>query len=108
MFTAAIAIVAAANVPGTPAVVEGLKHELELLNKKSADGKGSAKHAAEVRANMDKVVTVLSDEGIRAADVGTLADFSIQRTTALLKKLVDSGEVVRDEVKKVAYFSLAE
>jgi predicted transcriptional regulator len=89
-------------------VTSGIKHELELLNKRSANKKPNPKVAAEQRGYMDSIVTALedADEPLRASAIATATGFSVQRVTALVKKMVDSGEVIRTENKKVATFSL--
>lgn len=92
-------------------VIDGIKHELELLAKRQTAGKGQdAKRAAEVAANMAAVKATLSaTEGKRSSEISAElgGDFSVQRVTALLKKLVDAGEVVRTTDKKVTTFTLA-
>lgn len=40
--------------------------------------------------------------------IGALSELSNQRVSALVRQLVESGELVREEVKRKAYFSLAE
>lgn len=90
-------------------VIEGIEHEIDLLNKRSSSGKVDAKHAAKVAADTDAVVSVLSTtEGKRAGDIAKEIDFSVQKVTALLKKLVDSGMATRTTEKKVTTFTLAE
>lgn len=39
-------------------------------------------------------------------NVPSLADLSNQRVSAIVRQLKDSGEVVREEIKRKAYFSL--
>lgn len=91
-------------------IISGVEHEIALLDKRAGSKSVNAKHTAEQREAMDTVTSVLANanEGVRATAIAEATGFSVQRVTALVKKMVDSGEVVRAEVKKVAFFSLGE
>ncbi len=91
-------------------MVAFIDHEIELLNKK----RGSSKPTATQKANedvMNRIVEVLSDvdERMTATEIVKALDneFTIQKVSALLKILVDRGQVAKAIEKKVAYFSLA-
>jgi DNA-binding transcriptional regulator GbsR (MarR family) len=55
-------------------------------------------------AEVGKAVTITELQNASA----TMAEYSNQKLSALLKKLVDAGEVVKTTEKKKSYFSLAE
>jgi predicted transcriptional regulator len=91
-------------------MVAFLKHEIELLEKKR--GSADSKKSEEQRAVMDIVLATLkaSNEPMTVsmlmkanADLGVLSN---QKVSAMLKKLVDNGEVVKTVEKKVSYFSV--
>jgi DNA-binding transcriptional regulator GbsR (MarR family) len=90
-----------------------IDHEVELLNKKSAKS-GETKTQKENVEVMAKIKTALAEVG-KAVTItelqnasATMAEYSNQKLSALLKKLVDAGEVVKTTEKKKSYFSLAE
>jgi hypothetical protein len=95
-------------------LVEFINHELELLDKKSASH--STAKTANQKANEEikkSIVNALVDIGkstisdLQKANED-MAQYSNQKLSALLKQMVDSGEVVRTTDKKKAYFEVAE
>ena len=93
-------------------MVAFLKHEIELLEKKrgSADSKKADAHAKEeqlvktVLATLGRKVTVTE---MLNASAELLAELKTnQKASAVLKRLVDKGEVVKTIEKKVSYFSV--
>jgi DNA-binding MarR family transcriptional regulator len=90
-------------------LVDGLKHEIELLDRKRTGSKGQdAKRAAEQREYMALIAGVMADtaEPMRAGDIAKATDLAVQRVSALLKKMVDAGAVAREQDKKVVTFTL--
>lgn len=92
---------------------EFIAHEIELLAKKnSAEKKPTAQQEANavIKAN---VLTVLADgEKRTVSDLLKLTPdlpdtMTNQRMSALVRQMVESGEVVRTEDKRKAYFSKA-
>ena len=90
-----------------------INHEVELLEKKSAKS-GQTKTQKENVGIMESIKTALGEVGkavtiteLQAAN-STMAQYSNQKLSALLKKLVENGEVVKITEKKKSYFSLAE
>lgn len=97
----------------TEAHCDFIKHEIELLDKKSAGNRKPTK-------------TQIANEGIKADIVGgmvegehytvtdliksneALADYSNQKISALVAQLVKEGKVVRSTEKGKTYFSLAD
>ena len=93
-------------------MVAFLKHEIELLEKKrgSADSKKVVTQAKEeqlvktVLATLGRKVTVTE---MLNASAELLAELKTnQKASAVLKRLVDKGEVVKTVEKKVSYFSV--
>ena len=103
---------------GNDMLVEFFNHEIELLSNKS--GKSSAKKNTEQETFMDIIRDVLSeapnpmqcgaiakDERILDFEWADKKETSPQRVSAMLKKMVDCGDVNKVVDKKVTYFSLA-
>ena len=90
------------------AAYDVIAHEVEMLNKKRASSKPDPKKAAEQTALMEAIYVVLedSDEPMRATAIATALSLSVQRVTALLKKMVTTGEVTRNVEGKVVTFTL--
>ena len=102
-----------ANYPLTPAEVEFIDHELELLAKKnSAEKKPTAQQVANagvaeaIVAHMQAEPTRLFSITELIKEVPACADLTNQRVSALLRQLVEAGKVKRTEDKRKAYFSL--
>lgn len=90
-----------------------VQHEIELLEKKSSkSGQTKTQKENEILmeqlvvalGEMEKAVTISEFQGLSKADVATLSN---QKISALLKKLVESGKVVKTVEKKKSYFSVA-
>ena len=100
-------------VQADPALVEFIDHELELLAKKNtADKKPTAQQEANAVIKQN-VLTVLADGEKRTVSdllkmVPDLPDtMTNQRMSAIVRQMVDAGEVIRTEDKRKAYFSKA-
>jgi len=89
-------------------VIEGIDHEIALLDKRAAAPAVNAKKAAEQKVEMDNIVATLgmSDEPMRAGEIAGVTGDAVQKVSALLRKLVADGTVERFEAKGVATFSL--
>jgi hypothetical protein len=94
-------------------MVAFLEHEIELLEKKkgSANSKKVGEHAKEeslvkaVLMALGKKATVTEMLG---ASMELMTELKTnQKVSAVLKRLVDKGEVVKTVEKKVSYFSIA-
>lgn len=91
-----------------------INHEIELLNKKSsAPGKKKTAHIKENEELMELIGIALELFG-KPVTVTTMikenaemSKLSSQKLSALLKKMIEAGKVVRTVEKKVPYFSLA-
>lgn len=106
-------------------LVEFINHEIELLNKKSASRKlGNTKSSQQNIEIMQKIKEVLAkqDEPIMIKDLlkntelskytyedkDEMKTLTSQKISALIKKMLDNGEVQRTTDKGNAYFSIAE
>lgn len=91
-----------------------INHEIELLNKKSsAPGKKETAHIKENEELMELIGIALELFG-KPVTVTTMikenaemSKLSSQKLSALLKKMIEAGKVVRTVEKRVPYFSLA-
>ena len=99
-------------VAGNEELVAFIDHELELLNKKASTK--STKVNDEQVALMEKIVNALNEIG-RSVTISELqkenaemAEYSNQKLSAMLKKLVDNKQVTRVVDKKRSCFMVAE
>ena len=92
-------------------LVEFAQHEIELIEKK-ASSKGST---ATQKENLDIMETIKQElkkmgRGVTISELQKksepLEQYSNQKLSALLKKLVDAGEVTKITDKKKSYFSI--
>ena len=90
-----------------------IDHELELLDKK-ASSKSSSKNTKEQEELMDKIVNALQEIGepVTISDLQKqnkeMSEYSNQKLSAMLKKLVDNEKTVIKTIdKKKSFFSLA-
>ena len=93
-------------------LVAFIDHELELLNKKTS-AKSTKVNTEQVEL-MDKIVNALNEIG-RSVTISELqkenaemAEYSNQKLSAMLKKLVDNKQVTKMIDKKKSYFMVAE
>lgn len=94
-------------------LVEFAKHEIELLDKKASKS-GTSKTQEANLGIMETIKNELARIGRSVTitelqkESEELAEFSNQKLSALLKKLVDAGEVTKMVDKKKSYFSIAD
>lgn len=92
-----------------------IRHEIELLNKKSSKpGKKKSAHIKENEELMELIEIALELFG-KPVTVTTMIKensemnkLSSQKLSALLKKMIEAGKVVRTVKKRVPYFSLVQ
>lgn len=95
-----------------PELVEFIDHEVELITKKNSS-KGQTKVQIENEGIMDTIVAELVNIARPVtiselqAESEVLGGYSNQKLSALLKKLVEVGRVVKTTEKKKSYFSVA-
>lgn len=99
-------------VKGNAELVAFIDHELELLDKKT-NAKSTKVNTEQVEL-MDKIVNALNEIG-RSVTISELqkenaemAEYSNQKLSAMLKKLVDNKQVTKMIDKKKSYFMVAE
>ena len=88
----------------------------KLAEKRSTPSKADKEKSAEHKAIADEIILVLSTEenvtnGMTVSEMqkasDKLAGYSNQKISAILRKMIDSGAVVKTVDKKKSYFSLA-
>ena len=103
-------------VLGNCEVPADVKEKLEkmreqFVKKNSAERKPTANqvenqgYKADILAYLGTVESATITDLMKA--VPSLAELSNQRVSAIVRQLKDSGEVVREEIKRKAYFSIA-
>ena len=99
-------------VKGNAELVAFIDHELELLDKKTS-AKSTKVNTEQVEL-MGKIVNALNKIG-RSVTISELqkenaemAEYSNQKLSAMLKKLVDNKQVTKIVDKKKSYFMVAE
>lgn len=101
-----------AQVKDNAEMVAFIDHEIELLDKKASNKKATKTQEANVGIKSTilavleggKSMTVTEMQGASAE----LGELSNQKVSALVRQLVEAGEVVKAIDKKVSRFSLAE
>ena len=101
-----------AQVKDNTEMVAFIDHEIELLDKKASNKKATKTQEANVGIKSTilavleggKSMTVTEMQGASAE----LGELSNQKVSALVRQLVEAGEVVKTIDKKVSRFSLAD
>ena len=101
-----------AQVKDNAEMVAFIDHEIELLDKKASNKKATKTQEANIGIKSTilavlegaKPMTVTEMQGASAE----LGELSNQKVSALVRQLVESGEVVKTIDKKVSRFSLAD
>lgn len=89
--------------------IDFINHELELLDKKALS-RGTSKTSQEQEELMTMIVDNLKTIGRSVTitelqkESAEMAEYSNQKLSAMLKKLVDSGVVAKSVDKKKSYF----
>lgn len=106
-------LLAIKEVSANEDLVGFINHEIELLAKKSGKS-GQTKTQKENEAILKTIVECLATDRTPMTITELqgayteLADFSNQKLSALMKKLVDNGTVTKTVDKKKSYFVLAD
>lgn len=88
----------------------------KLAEKRSTPSKADKEKSAEHKAIADEIILVLSTEetvtsGMTVSEMQKasemLAEYSNQKISAILRKMVDNGTIVKTVDKKKSYFSIA-
>ena len=101
-----------AQVKDNAEMVAFIDHEIELLDKKASNKKATKTQEANVGIKSTilavleggKSMTVTEMQGASAE----LGELSNQKVSALVRQLVEAGEVIKTIDKKVSRFSLAD
>ena len=105
-------IIALAKANGRQDLVDFAEYRIEVLNKKSSNKKPTKTQAEnEEYKNAIRSALATVDNGVTVTELqhldDTLGTLSNQRVSALLRQMIETGEVVKEVVKKKSYFSLA-
>lgn len=97
-----------------PDFIAFIDHEIELLENKKANVRKPTSNQLENETFKKEIVNFLeTNEGKftiteMCEKVSCLKDISNQRVSAIMKQLVDSGNVLKEYEKRKAYFSIGE
>ena len=108
-------LLALESVKSNPDLVAFINHEIELLARKNATSSGERKPTKTQIANEGIKAEILelmeSGKSYLISDMmkmfPTLAEYPSQKIVALVRQLVQSGEVTREVIKGKAYFTKA-
>ena len=112
LFTTLLTLVESSTVDNKDELANGLKHEIELLAKKSTTPRKPTAVQVENEAFKTEIVSYLTEAGTRKSikeiqeAVTTLAELSNQRITHLLSALVENETLVKEYVKKTPYYAI--
>ena len=99
-------------IKANPTYVAYLENELALLNKKAQDKKATKTQEQNVgiKTTILEVLATIGSGTVTDIQNGNeeLSALSNQKVSALVRQLVESGEVVKTTDKKKSIFSLAE
>lgn len=94
-------------IKGNADYVAYLENELALVIKKNTyKSSKPTKTQIENEALKDEILKVL-DKPMTATEIGSLVGISVNKASALLSQLKDDNSVVREVIKRKAYFSKA-
>lgn len=91
-------------------IVAFCNHEIELLNKKNASAsKKATKTQIANEGIKNDILDVLknADSAMTATQIAEAMGLSVNKVSALLTQLKEDNSIVRDVVKRKAYFSVA-
>ena len=113
MFAMVSALVESIECENKKEMLDFLAHEIELLNKKSSKStqtktqKENIEIMETIKAELSAMTEPVTISELMAKSE-KMAKYTNQKLSALLKKLVDMGEVVKTTEKKKSYFSIVE
>ena len=110
MFAQVYSVIENSNTTNKLDLLGFIDHELELLEKKSSKVTMTATQKANLEI-LDTIREVLTekDEAVTISDLikeKPLNAYTNQKISALMKKLVDGGEVEKTSIKKISYFRI--
>lgn len=94
-------------------IVDFCNHEIELLNHKASQTRKPSKNQVANIAYKEAILDILAetDRPLTISEIQTFPEMSElknQRVSALVTQLKNEGKVIRTEIKRKAYFELAE
>ena len=104
------AIVENSTVENKLDLLSFIDHEVALLEKKSSKTKLTIQQKANLKI-LDTLRSVIAENN-KAVTISELIkteplkNFTSQKISALMRKLIESGEVEKTQIKKVSYFKL--
>ena len=96
-------------IKANPNFANYVAHEIELLEKKSANRKSTKTQAENVGIKTEILKALDGSAGMTVSQIMPLigdGGYTNQKISSLLRQLVESGEVIRYTEKRVAYFRL--
>ncbi len=101
-----------AQVKDNAEMVAFIDHEIELLDKKASNKKATKTQEANVGIKSTILAVLEGGKSMTVTEMQgastELGELSNQKVSALVRQLVESGEVVKTIDKKVSRFSLAD
>ena len=101
-----------AQVKDNAEMVAFIDHEIELLDKKASNKKATKTQEANVGIKSIILAVLEGGESMTVTEMQSasveLGEMSNQKVSALVRQLVEDGEVVKTIDKKVSRFSLAD
>lgn len=97
-------------IKANPNFANYVAHEIELLEKKSANRKSTKTQTENVGIKAEILEVLEGSAGMTVSQIMPLVGEGVhsnQKISSLLRQLVESGEVARYTEKRVAYFRLA-
>ena len=101
-----------AQVKDNAEMVAFIDHEIELLDKKASNKKATKTQEANVGIKSTIIAVLEGGKSMTVTEMqgasAELSELSNQKVSALVRQLVEAGEVVKTIDKKVSRFSLAD
>ena len=113
MFAMVMEVLATTDSVNKEDMLNFIQHEIDLLERKSSSPKKTASQLGNERI-MVELIEALAEVGEPVTisqlweKVPTTKAYSNQKISALLRKMIEEGKVVKVTDKKKSYFSLAE
>ena len=114
MFSTLISIIECTDIENRTDLIEGLQHEIDLLDRKASTPKKPS--ATQVENETFKVLILNYLSAVDApvcikeiqANVPEVAEISNQRITHILTALVNSEQIIKSYIKKTPYYIIAQ
>lgn len=112
MFTTLIALVDGSSAENKQELIDGLEHEIELLNKKSMTPRKPTERQVENENFKTKIISFLTMADApkcikeMQTEIEGFSELSNQRISHMLTDLVKDNTIIKTYVKKNPYFSI--